>query len=277
MCVIRRGFFGIIVRGERRNELTRAPADYATVRREGSALFRREGTKVIAGDEWRVCFEQHLQNTDDFAQATPDKLARVTDFRQISDGVSARRFPFRRRVYSFFLLKFLNHYDPFLFYRLQCFGNFSIQCRKLERNGQARKLSFSGLNSHLRVCNSFFTYVIAPLKRHFLSSRFPPFETLGRKLFGEVMPNPVAAHALNSAPYKTTGRAVCSRYVRPLHRELGRARKQSDGRWVVTSYRACQHLSGAEQGRVNTTWPRYWRCICENRSCQQFQDTKRCV
>lgn len=69
----------------RRNELARAPADYATARRKGSALFRREGTKVIAGDEWRVYFEQHIcEILMTFAQATPDKLARVTA--EVLDG-----------------------------------------------------------------------------------------------------------------------------------------------------------------------------------------------
>lgn len=63
-----------------RNELAPAPADYATVRREGSALFRREGTEEIAGDEWRVCFKRYLQNTDDFAQATPDNSSHEKNF-----------------------------------------------------------------------------------------------------------------------------------------------------------------------------------------------------
>ena len=51
---------------------------------------------------------------------------------------------------------------------------------------------------------------------------------LGKRLFGGVMPNPVAAHALNSVPYKTTGRAVCSRYVRSLYRELEQGKKKTE-------------------------------------------------
>lgn len=77
------------------------------------------------------------------------------------------------------------------------------------------------LSGHLRVYNPFFTYVIASLKHHFplplISTVATPTASLSRYSpiahSRRVIPDYSQSPYLTLLPYKSSGRAVCSRYV----------------------------------------------------------------
>ena len=77
------------------------------------------------------------------------------------------------------------------------------------------------LSGHLRVYNPFFTYVIASLKHHFplplISTVATPTASLSRYSPiahpRRVIPDYSHIPYLTLLPYKSSGRAVCSRYV----------------------------------------------------------------
>lgn len=115
---------------------------------------------------------------------------------------------------------------------------------KLEADRYTREVFiYLRLSGHLRVYNPFFTYVIASLKHHFplplistvatpTASRYSPIAHSRR-----VIPDYSQSPYLTLLPYKSSGRAVCSRYVaRPFGLVPGRSSEERADRVVTDKF-----------------------------------------
>lgn len=113
--------------------------------------------------------------------------------------------------------------------------DFSIQQLEARTDRYTREVFiYLRLSGHLRVYNPFFTYVIASLKHHFplplistvatpTASRYSPIAHSSR-----VIPDYSQSPYLTLLPYKSSGRAVCSRYVaHPFGRQKFRGESRS--------------------------------------------------
>lgn len=120
--------------------------------------------------------------------------------------------------------------------------DFSIQQLEARTDRYTRKVFiYLRLSGHLRVYNPFFTYVIASLKHHF---PLPLISTVATPLClsilthsRRVIPDYSQIPYLTLLPYKSSGRAVCSRYVaHPFGLVPGRSSEERADRVVTDKF-----------------------------------------